>query len=312
VSKGDQTLLGLVPWKPQPGSAAGRCLSDVRSVLEEWVGSGIVPSLTTRAVLYRLLPLGWEKRDEDHPLGYVLERARRAGIIPFDRIADGRSDSYIPFSWASPSQFRDSWRGGAENYRLDRLSGQKNIELWIETAGMVAMLEGIADGLGTPLYSSSGMNTLASKYEAANRLIQNRDRGSVIVFVGDLDPWGEMRYANVREDVLQLAKDISGAEVPCEFLTAALTRGQVVEHAIPTEPCKPTIRGGTEIAPPGVWEVGDPTAQAEALPPDVLVNAIRSSVMEHVDEGVLAQTIEDEKDQRAHLLADVGHHGADA
>jgi len=301
----DQTLHGLVPWKPWAGPAAGRCLTDVLSVLQEWVGAGIVPSLTSRAILYRLLPLGWEKSHNDHPLGYVLERARRAGIIPFEWIADGRSESYRPFSWASPDEFRDSWRQDAQNYRLDRLRGQPNVELWIETAGMVSMLEDLADRLGTPLYSSSGMNTLSAKHEAAHRLIQNREGGSVIVFVGDLDPWGEMRYQNVREDVLQLAKDIYGADVPGTFLTAALTREQVVEHAIPTEPLKATSRGGKEMKPPGEWEIGDPTAQAEALRPDVLVDAIRRSVMEHVDEEVLAQTIEDERIHRDELLEDV-------
>lgn len=74
--KRDQSLLGLVPWKSRKGAATARMLENVLQILKEWVGSGVVPALTQRAILYRLLPLGWSKSDEDHPLGDVLERAR--------------------------------------------------------------------------------------------------------------------------------------------------------------------------------------------------------------------------------------------
>jgi len=71
-------------------------------------------------------------------------------------------------------------------------------------------------------------------------------------------------------------------------------------------PLKPTIRNGKEIPSPGDWEVGDPTAQAEALPPDVLLAAIREAVTEHVNSEVLAQTLEDEKAQRDDLMELLG------
>ncbi len=52
----------------------------------------------------------------------------------------------------------------------------------------------------------------------------------------------------------------------------------------------------------GDWEVGDPTAQAEALPPNVLLDAIRDAAMEHVDPDVLVSTLEDEKIHRDELI----------
>jgi hypothetical protein len=301
----DQTLLGLVPWRPQNGSAAARCLDDVLRVLDEWVGSAVLPSLTTRAILYRLLPLGWVKSDEDHPLGYVLERARRAGIIPFEWIADGRSQDHVPFSWSGPEEFRAAWRHHAAHYRLDRLRGQPAVELWVETAGMVDMLRALSDELGAPIRCSSGMNTIGKKHEAAQRLAEDAERGNVIVFVGDFDPWGEVRYQNVRDDVLALGRDLHGVSVDCQFTTAALTREQVDEHKIPTEPAKCAERKGKKIPLPVGWGEGDPTAQAEALRPDLLVDAIRTAVMQFIDENVLQETRELERQHRAELLMEI-------
>ena len=263
----DQSMLGLVAWKPRPGSASARCLVDVLAVLEEWVGSGVVPSLTARAILYRLLPLGWDKSDDDHPLGHVLERARRAQMIPFEWIADGRSEHYVPYAWSDPDEFRATWRQEAAHYRLDRLTGQSSIELWIETAGMLEMLRPLAEELGTPLYCSSGMNTLSTKHEAAQRIISNRERGNVIVFTGDLDPWGEARYENVRRDAIALARDIAGVDPVVSFVTAALTREQVAAYDIPTEPCKRVFRAGKEITLPeaGVQEIRQHKRRRSAL-----------------------------------------------
>jgi len=302
--KRDQTLLGLVPWRPRKGSAAAHCLEDVLGILDKWVASGVVPSLTTRAILYRLLPLGWSKADEDHPLGYVLERARRAGLIPFEWIADGRSETFQPRFWRSADAFRAAVQSQAEQFRLDPLRGQPHIEIWVESAGMVQMLERLANELGTPIHTSSGMNTLRSKYEAAGRLMDNGE-GSVILFVGDLDPWGETRYQNVRDDVVALCED-SGQPAAVEFATVALTAEQVVQHAIPTEPAKAAVRAGKKGPLPRGWQEGDPTAQAEALPPDLLLAAVREAVVEHVDEDLRREMLADEEAQRAELLVDFG------
>jgi hypothetical protein len=303
VSKAWRT--GLASWTPQKGSKADRLLADAVQVLEQYVGSGVVSRMTSRAVLYRLIDLGWSKTN-DGDLVYVLNRARRSGKIPFHWIADGRSETYDPSGWESADEFKRSFRLAAEHFRLDRLRGQPNIELWIETAGMLEMLEPLARELGVPMFCSSGFNTLTAKYEAAERLFQN-DR-MVVVFVGDLDPWGEARYSNVEEDVRAIAADLGWLDDgSTEFLTAALAREQVTEHGLLTVPAKAKRdkKTGEALADalPAGWNIGDPTAQAEALPPDVLVEAIRSTVMEYVDEDVLEETLADEEEQRAELLA---------
>ena len=243
---------GLEPWNPYRGKTRDM-LNDVLPILDELVGGGIVPALTTRAILYRLLPLGWEKSDAE-TLDTVLGRGRRSGRIPFAWIADGRSENYHPSFWESAEQFKAHWRSAAEDFRLDPLRGQPNIELWVESAGMIQMLTALADELGCAIYCSSGYPTLTAKYDASTRLLTNLKRCTAFVFVGDLDPDGELRYENIERDVTALAADRLVQAQPdlfdrdaalalvtgrTTFEVAAITRDQVVEYAISTEPAKP-------------------------------------------------------------------------
>jgi hypothetical protein len=308
---GTEWNTGLEPWTPYAGKTRDMLLH-VLAILNEWVGSGVVPSLTSRAILYRLLPLGWSKNDVE-TLGVVLTRGRRSGKIPFEWIADGRSENYFPTVWESAEAFTAQMRKEAEAFRLPPLRGQPNVELWVESAGMIQMLTKLADELGTAVYCSSGYPTLTAKYDASTRLLSNFKRGTAIIFVGDLDPDGESRYENIERDVTTLAADqlvkreavanraegLGVVRACCSFEVAAITRAQVAEHAIPTEPAKPR---GLQRLPVG-WAVGDPTAQAEALPPDAILLAIRTAVESHLDQDVLAQTRRDELEARAQLLS---------
>jgi hypothetical protein len=213
-------------------------LYDVLAILDEWVGSGVMPSLTSRAILYRLLPLGWSK-DDAETLGVVLTRGRRSGRIPFDWIADGRSENHFPTVWESAAAFTAQMRKHAAAFR------DENIERDVTAL-------------------------------AADRLVQH----------STVD----------RERAVEIVRACSSFEV------AAITRAQVAEHAIPTEPAKPR---GNQRLPVG-WEVGDPTAQAEALPPNAILLAIRTAVEAHLDPAVLAQTKRDELEARAELLDALG------
>src|SRR5262245_53861256 len=115
--------LGLSSWAPRVTERPYATLGHVRAILKKYVEKEIVSSMTTRSILYRLLPLGYTKKDEDH-LTYVLNRGRRAGLIPPEWIADGRSERYTPHSYASADEFRKVWKNAAKRFRLDRLRGQ--------------------------------------------------------------------------------------------------------------------------------------------------------------------------------------------
>lgn len=83
--------------------------------------------MTARSILYRLLPLGYTK-DEEGDLLYVLNRGRRAGLIPRAQIADGRTERYDPRVWDDADEFRTTMAASARSFTLDRLYGQVYIE----------------------------------------------------------------------------------------------------------------------------------------------------------------------------------------
>lgn len=288
-------------------------LPDVLAILDEHI-SGLVRSLTSRSILYLLLGLdhGWTKADDD-ALRDVLVDGRRSRKIDYRLIADGRSTSYVPLVWSGPDEFLENVRLSAERYRIDRLSGQPLFEIWTETAPTIQMLEGLCDEVTAGGYSSAGMNTLGSKMGAAERwardLAQGRDVCAVLV--GDFDAWGDSRFENVKKDIPELAVGLLQRwEVPMsergriEFPTAALTSDQIDFFEMTTQPQGPKrdSRGRPlKDKLPGGWQVGDPTAQAEALPPETLIEEIRKVIV--LDQDVLAATLVREQEERAYLLA---------
>lgn len=291
-------------------------LVDVLAILDGHI-SDLVRSLTSRSILYLLLGLdhGWTKGDEDG-LRDVLVNGRRSRKIDYRRIADGRSTVYEPNVFAGPDDFLQAVRAAAADYRIDRLQGQPRVEIWTETAPTVQMLEALCDEVTAGGYSSAGMNTLGAKMRAAERWAADLAEGRDIVpiLVGDLDAWGETRFHNVKVDIFELAVGLLKQDgVPVtrwgeiDFRTAVLTLDQIERFGLVTQPQQPkrdkkTGRPLPDKLPHG-WKPGDPTAQAEALPPAALIGEIRHVIDGVLDQDVLGETLAREEQERAMLLA---------
>jgi hypothetical protein len=66
----------------------------------------------------------------------VLVRARRAGLIPWEWIFDGRTGSVIPWTVSDGNALAEQLLGRIEHAHLDRQVGQANrVEVWAEAMG---------------------------------------------------------------------------------------------------------------------------------------------------------------------------------
>jgi hypothetical protein len=112
---------GLAPWQPQ--QATRELLAVVQSVLVEY--AEYLP-ITIRQIFYRLIGAhGYPKSEKAYKnLGEKLNRARRAGIIPFNSVRDDGITLVEPLAWDGPEELVRTFLLHADQFRLDRQIGQ--------------------------------------------------------------------------------------------------------------------------------------------------------------------------------------------
>lgn len=281
---------GLAPWRPQGKSL--ELLEQVRAVFLLY--TDFLP-LTVRQVFYSLVGRYDYSKDElaYDRLGEMLNRARRAGLLPFEWMRD---DGWTVVEASSFHGLPDYWsavRSTAESYKRDRSEGQAYAyELWVEAAGMMPQLQRVANPLGVPVYSSGGFDSTTVKREAAVRVVE-RDRPTIVFHVGDWDPSGMSIFDSAAEDVAQFASDMGEAGV-VEFRHAVVTKEQIADYGLPEKPAKATDKRGN-------WQGG--TVQAEALSPPDLAAEVTRALDAVIDADALASILDTERREREELLA---------
>jgi hypothetical protein len=288
---------GFAPWNPRPESLA--LVQDVQAVLREYREH--LP-LSNRQVWYRLVGTrDFPKTERDYArLCEVVNRARRAGLIPFASIRDDGPARYQSASWADPASFLADMMDDARRFRLDRQDGQP-VRLWVlcEASGMAPMLARVANPYGVPVLTSGGFDSLTAKHDLAQELTETLETGTrvEVLHLGDLDPSGEHLFTSLAEDVGAMCRALCGAEP--KFTRLAVTREQADRLKLPTAPPKPTDKRQF---------TGD-TVQCEAIAPDVLADILRNAIEARRDGETVAALLALEADMRAALVAKLG--GAD-
>ena len=205
---------GFASWAPRPDTLA--LLGKVKSVLREYEAH--LP-MTCRQIFYRLVGAhGFEKSEAAYArLCETLNRARRAGLVPFDAIRDDGATSLDPNGWSSAPEFLGAYRAAAEAFELDRQTGQPvHLVLMAEAAGMAPMLARVVHPYGVRVVASGGFDSLTDKYALALDLA---DRGAVeVLHVGDHDPSGVHLFAALAEDVGAMMREFG---IPARDLHAA-------------------------------------------------------------------------------------------
>jgi hypothetical protein len=285
---------GFAPWTPRPDTLA--LVQDVRAVLAEY--SDHLP-LSNRQCWYRLVGTkAFPKTESAYKrLCETVNRARRAGLIPFAHIRDDGTARYEAACWADPAAFLADVRGDALRFRLDRQDGQP-VRLWLlcEASGMAPMLARVANPYGVPVLTSGGFDSVTAKHDLACELAAHLRAGvsCEVLHLGDLDPSGEHLFTSLGEDVGAMCRAMCGDEPA--FTRLAVTREQPDLLNLPTAPPKATDRRRFE---------GE-TVQCEAIPPDVLVGIVRDALTARRDYGVWAEVAAREADMRAELVAMLG------
>jgi hypothetical protein len=217
----------------------------------------------------------------------VIAFARRAGLIPWEAISDGRSSVAQPWVVADATDLAQRMLNSFADAQLDRQAGQRyRVEVWAEAMGWLVRLERICNERGVSVHSGSGSVPVSAIRQAVLRAIRDasdaaahgRAVTTVLLSIGDLDLHGVRNIARpLAQDVQQFVTDYLGctAEAAEEIIVVRrviLTAAQVEEHVGERGRVKPT-----EAALRAGWPYPF-TAQAEALPPDVRDELVKEAI----------------------------------
>jgi len=277
---------GFIEWRPHADTEAQ--LGQVRGILDEY--REFLP-LTLRQIFYRLVGAhGYDKTERAYQrLCETMNRARRARLIPFDSIRD---DGFYRTGWNGWKDLDDAKRyliGQAEDFRLDRQTGQPwRTMLWCEASGMTQQLERVAVPYSVPVFSSGGFDSVTIKHQVAREFAA---LGWVrVLHIGDHDPSGVHVFGSLDEDVRAFLGSMGGQ---ADFVRLAVTPEHIASYGLPTAPPKETDRRAFE---------GE-TVQAEALPPDTLASITEEAIRASLDLNIYRQAVNIEAEQRAALVA---------
>jgi hypothetical protein len=280
---------GLAPWNPRQDTL--RLVQRVQDILGRY--SAQLP-LTNRQIFYILVGSeeGYPKNENAYArLCEMLNRARRAGYIPFEAIRDDGTQSDGFPGWSGPSGFWGYVRRLARGYRHNLRDGQPyHVELWVEAGGMVPQAAAVAGDYGIIVYSAGGFNGLTDKYETARRL--SRYERSIVLHCGDYDPSGLSIVDALAEDVTALVHGLDPS-VTVEFRRVLVTPNQIADYGLPSAPQKGSDNRG---------EWMEETVQAEALDPVDLASEIRAACDDVTDEESLEAAREQGDGERDSII----------
>ena len=292
---GRRRPVGYAPWSPRGATLV--VLDDITSVLDAqrdyW-------PLTPRQVLYRLMGAGQATKADAERIGDYLVRGRRAGLIPWEAIGDGRTEAKTPIVYDAPETFLAEMRKRASLYRRDRQGGQElYLEVVVEATGAVEQVFRTTDGYGVPVYSGSGFVPVTALRQMVLRAC-GRPVPTVVLVLGDYDPAGRYIRERVAEDISAFA-DEDAAEI--EVTTIALTEAQITGLDLIRAPMEAKKRRKH----PG-W-AHDWTVELEAVSPADLALIVTEAIELRSDPDARQAVIEREAAEREALMEQMNEDG---
>lgn len=250
-------------------------ITRANQIIEEYAKMGF--DLTLRQLYYQFVARDWlaNKQSEYKRLGSIINDARMAGLIDWERIEDRTRGVSTIASWRDPSSIIDAC---ARAYQEDLWIGQPyRIEVWIEKEALAGVFDRVCQELRIPHLSCRGYTSASEMWRAAMRLQRHHDNSQIplILHFGDHDPSG----LDMSRDIEDRLRTFHGRKI-VEFKRIALNMDQVEEYNPPPNPAKETdIRFEGYAA-----EHGDQSWELDALDPTILSNLVRDEVNARIDQ----------------------------
>jgi hypothetical protein len=162
-------------------------------------------------------------------------KLRRAGLLPYEFIADGTRWQVKEPSWDSA---RDALDDAVSSYRRALWHNQDvYVEVWSEKDAIASIVSPTTDKWDVPLMIARGFASESFLWSTANTIRRHDKDGKDIVIyqLGDHDPSGIAAWEHVQARLSQFAPDAN-----IHFERLAVTEDQIWQYNLPTRPTKIT------------------------------------------------------------------------
>ncbi len=259
--------------------------------------------MTVRQVFYQATVRGIVEKAES---GYDkvqadLTKMRRAGVLPYDWLADNTR-------WQrKPRTFNSVEAALQENARFYRKSlwadADCYCEIWLEKDALAGVIYPVTSMFDVPLMVARGYASLSFLYTAAE-YINELTVPAYIYHCGDFDPSGVNAGEKIETTLMEMAPD---AEI--YFKRIAVTPEQINFWELPTRPTKTTDTRAKGF--------GDISVELDAIAPNQLRALVAEAIEQHLPKRqfkVLKAAEESERDIISRLVrvATSGIGGEDA
>lgn len=271
--------------------ASKAVIEQANKIIEEFLGQGF--DLTLRQLYYQfvardLIP----NTPKDYKrLGEIVNNARLAGLIDWNRISDRTRFIRTNSHWETPGGVI---RSAAHSFGLDLWKDQPyRVEVWIEKDALVGVISSVCMEMDVPYFSCRGYTSQSEMWAAAMRLRSHIDgkQTPIIIHLGDHDPSGKDMTRDISE---RLSLFMGG----CQVIRVALNMNQVEEHSPPPNPAKITdSRAQAYIA-----EFGNESWELDALSPALIQEMVRNAIKSRMDLKKWGHTYKKQEDGRRLLM----------
>ena len=247
---------------------------------------------SVRHVFYRMTDPRLSEPVEKSDRGYrhVQSRCvklRRAGLIPYNWIADMSRQGYFTNTYSDAGDFIR--RMGAL-YRADLWrDAESRCEVWAESRSIASVMLADCKDLAVDLYPCGGFTSLSFVHAAAQFHNASPDkRPLVIVYVGDYDPAGVLIDVALKRELREHLR----SDIELDFRRIGINEEQVELYDLPTKPRKDGDKRSQHVTY---------SVEAEAMPARDLRGLLRLEVELLLPENALDVAKVAEQSERQHL-----------
>lgn len=271
-------------------------------IIDEYAVQGF--DMTLRQLYYQMVSRDYIANNlkEYKNLGSLVNDARLAGLIDWDRLVDRVRHLEQRSSWSDPGHII---RSAAHSYHIDMWANQEyRIEVWVEKNALIGVIDPICRRLDIPYFASIGYTGQSEMWRAAQRIYSYLDDGKtpIVLHLGDHDPSGVDMTRDIRsrfEMFLQHDCEKNGRGMKYRWLDLAVDRlalnyDQVLQYNPPPNPTKLTDSRATGY----INEFGYECWELDALSPMVISDLIRSTVISYRDEDAWDEMEKQEKAEK--------------
>lgn len=247
---------------------------------------------SVRHVFYRMTdprllePVEKSDRGYRHVQGRCVT-LRRAGLIPYNWIADMSRQGYFTNTYSDAGDFIRQMGG---LYRADLWrDADSRCEVWAESRSIASVMLADCKELAVDLYPCGGFTSLSFVHAAAQFHNARPDkRPLVIVYVGDYDPAGVLIDVALQRELREHLR----SDIELDFRRVGINEKQVELYDLPTKPRKDGDKRSQHVTY---------SVEAEAMPARDLRDILRIEVESLLPENALDVAKVAERSERQHL-----------